>query len=210
MIQERMGATPDPSRWSVLVERYPTSALVWIGRANARRAMNDLPGHDQDLHRAVGVDESNVEAQAAWGLRLLALGQPKTAWTHLEAASRTRPWDVSVGLALAQAVGQSGDKDEEGALLTVLAERHTMDVRVARVRAQWLLDQTQYEEAYRYVRETLQRLPDGQLGVALVASALQTGRHQEAASLVEAIGHEVGNARLIEAARQLRAAGSGG
>jgi len=210
MIQERMDAAPDPSRWAVLVERYPTSALVWLGRANARRAVNDLPGHDQDLHHAVGVDESNVEAQAAWGLRLLALGQPKTAWTHLEVASRARPWDVSVGLALAQAVGQSGDTDAQGNLLAVLAERHTMDIRVARVRAQWLLDQTQYEEAYRYVRETLQRLPDGQLGVALVAAALQTGRHQEAASVVEAIGQEVGNTRLVEAARQLRATGSGG
>ncbi len=209
-IQTLLQGDPKPDLWGPLIERHPTSALTWLGRANARRAAGDLSGHDRDLKQAVVVDESNIEARGAWGLRLLSLERTPEAMPHLEVAARARPWDVSLGLALAAAVGVTDGASEQGELLAVLAERHTMDLRVARTRAQWFLDQGLYEEAYRYTRETLQRLPDGQLGVALVASSLQTGRHQEAAALVESIGKEVGNTRLIEAARQLRAQGSGG
>lgn len=195
---------PGIDGWMALESRYPKSALVRLGHARALQASGGAAEASAALAQAVALDPENIEARAALGLLLLERGDSVGAATHLRVAASGHPWDGSLGLALSRALTSSGAVNEGGRELAAMAERFPMDVRVARMRAQWLLDHGAPEEAYLFARDALTRLPDGQLGVALIAAALATGRTSEAASFVEAIGRETGNPSLVEAAARLR------
>jgi tetratricopeptide (TPR) repeat protein len=198
---------PSIDGWMALESRYPKSALVRMGHARALQASGGAAEAASILADAVALDPENVEARAALGLLLLERGDGASAANHLRAAVSGHPWDGSLGLALSRALMSSGSVQEGGRALADMTAQFPMDVRVARMRAQWLLDHGAPEEAYLFVRDALQRLPDGQLGVALIAAALATGRTAEAASFIEAIGRETGNPSLVEAAERLRGAG---
>ena len=206
-VYSRTLRAPSVDGWMALESRYPKSALVRLGHARALQASGGTAEAAAVLADAVALDPENVEARAALGLLLLERGDGAGAATHLRIAVAGHPWDGSLGLALSRALTSSGAIHEGGRALAEMTEKFPMDVRIARMRAQWLLDHGAPEEAYLFAREALQRLPDGQLGVALIAASLATGRTSEAASFVEAIGKETGNPSLVEAAARLRGMG---
>jgi tetratricopeptide (TPR) repeat protein len=190
-----------------LVTQYPASALTWLGRSQARKAQDNAEGAVADLRMSLARDPGNVEANGALGLQLLGGGAPAEALPHLQTAQNARPWDVSLGLALARALQETGEIDGAIAMRANLVIAHPLDTRVLLEHAQALLDASRPDEAYKIVREAIRRLPDPKLGVALVATALASGRATEAAAILEQIGQQTDNPRLLSAAAKLREGG---
>ncbi len=193
-------------RWDALVEAYPRSSLVRAGRARVYEVTGNVAAAGADLEVAQRLG-TNTEVQAALGLLRLREGHAAEAAPLLALAWESRSWDVSLGLALAEALFQSEQVPGAMKLLEGLAATQPFDLRIGRRYAQALLDADEPEKAYSFIRQRLGRVPDPQLGVALIAAALATGRTVEAASIVEDIAEQTNNPRLREAATRLRSGG---
>lgn len=209
---EAQSLTPAVARGTCdhLVRAHPRSALALMVRAQVLAGIQQPDLAFADLTAAVEVDPDNAEAQAALGLLLLKHGRPGAARVPLGAARKARPWDASLGLALASAYGGAGDKTSQRAVLTELGSAHPFDVRVITAYAQALVDNGQAVDAYEVVREAARRIPDPQLGVALVTTATAAGRYGEAADIVEQLAATTGSASLKAAAARLRELEQGG
>jgi predicted Zn-dependent protease len=204
-IQALVGVEPRVAltQWDALVKAYPSSALVLAGRARAHELTGNEAAAGADLEAAqrMGV---NVEVDAALGLLRLRAGHPAEAVPLLALAWEARSWDVSLGLALSRALETSGQSAGALELLSGLAATQPFDLRVGRTFAQALIDRGLNEEAYTFIRNRLARVPDPQLGIALIAAAMATGRNAEAAKMVDDIARQTDNTALLEAAARLR------
>lgn len=187
-----------------LVKRYPATALTWMARAQLRQAAGDRDGALSDLKAALEREPDNVEVQAAYGLLLLEAERGEEARTLLRNASGARPWDPSLRLALGRAHRAAGDPAAAVLELMPLRKRMPHDVDVVLHLAQAHVESGNAELAYVVVRDALRTLPDPRIGAAMILAATAAGRFGEAASLLEQVAQQTGDARLRDAAAQLR------
>lgn len=197
--------TQAAATFDALVARYPDTALTWLARAQLRQGTDPTAALD-DLARAVQVEPTNIEAQAAYGLLLLGAGKAAEAREPLRASVAARPWDASLGLALGRAHLQHGDPEAAALELGALHGRHPWDVDVVLLLAQAWLDAERPDRAWQVLVGMLRRAPDPRLAAALVMAAPAAGRHREAADLLEQLATKGGSAQLRELAVRLRAA----
>jgi predicted Zn-dependent protease len=201
--QEAIDPKAAVARYPELLTKYPRSALVRLGRGAARRAAGD-PGGIDDLVQAVLVDPENIEALAAAGLALVAVGRAEEAEPLLGGSSTARPWDPSLGLGWVRALLLLGKPDAALEVAGQIAARFPHDPGVQVTLGGVLLDNGKKEEAYRVVKAALLRAPDPRLAAAFVRIAPLVGHGEEAAALLDQIVAQTGNADLAEAARKLR------
>ncbi len=189
--------------WNRLAKAHPTSSLVLLGRGETRQRSDDMVGARTDLVAAATLDPDNEEAAAAAGLALLA-SDPAAATPLLERARLARPWDASVGIALAEARRASGDVVGGIVLLREVAEAHVFHVEAHVYLAQALVDADRAEEAYEIVAAAVERFPDPRLAAAFVLVATEAGHFREAAAVLDQVVKQTGNPSLAQAANRLR------
>jgi tetratricopeptide (TPR) repeat protein len=208
----RLEAT-DPSAalagYPPLVEAWPRSALVLLGRVSARTSAGRPPEEAlADARAAARADPDNVEAAAVAGLALLRVGRAAEAEPLLARASRARPWDASLGLARARALQQLGRQGEASALLASIADAHRLDADVQLAYTDDLVRAGKLELAYVRLKECLLLVPDPRLAAAFIRVAPAAGHPEEAAILLDQIVAQTGNAQLADEAKRLREQGS--
>ncbi len=198
--------------YRALAARYPRSGVVLLALGQLELAMGDRAAAGRDLERAMAVEPDLLDIQLAYGMFALSSGRPDVARQWLERAWDARPWDAALALGLGQTYKQLGEKDGARRVLAEAWSVHAWDARVALAYAQALLDAGDAEGAYNVIREAARRIPDPQLGVALVSSAVAAGRYGEAAAIVEDLGRKTNNQSLLDSAAKLRqqAAAQGG
>lgn len=195
-------AEPEKARaqYDVLASSYPGCSLVYMARAGVQPTSTEAVA---DLRKAVQLDPHNVEAQAALGLALLQLGQPKGAVLALDTALTKRPTDISLIIAASQAA----DQVQPGAGLSRLDQAWTYiqtDVRLTLIFAAQLVKNGGAERALDVLETSAKQVPDGRLGVAFASIAKEAGKVQEGADRLDALTQQTGNPAFAQAAAELR------
>jgi len=186
-----------------LSNEYPGSALVLLGRSSVLSALSRPDDALADLAAALKLNPQLVEAQAAFGLALLAQGRPDAARPWLGLASSARPWDTSLGLALGKAQLSS---DIPAAMVTLrdLRDRSPWDLSILLVYGQALQASGRNEDAYRLIRGALHTSPTPELAAAFVVAAVAAGRQVEAADFLDTLADPQQHPALHQLSRRLR------
>jgi len=190
--------------WAGLTERYPRSALTWLGLGKVLGALGDAKGAVAPLQKAARIAPEEVEVQATYGLLLLQVGRPVDAATWLGRATAGRPRDASLAVAHVQAVAATDNPTQARALAVRAYQTHPHDLRAALGTARILSEQGDREAAYIALRDALPRIPDPRLVVALAAAARDAGHVAEAADILQRLGRTLDNETALELAEQLR------
>lgn len=202
---QRLDAADEARRaFDRLVDRYPTSALAWLGRGKVRAESGELEASLRDFARAVSLARDEPEVLANHGLALLQAGRPDEALPSLKRASTERPADVSLGIAVVRAATGAGQPQLARELAVGLVQRHPQDLRAIFHTAQLLSAQGDSEAAYLLLRESLPRQPDPRLIVALAAAARDAGYYAEAAEILERLAKLFDLPKAQEIADQLK------
>lgn len=191
--------------WKRLTERYPRSALTWLGYGKVLGATGDVDGARAALTKALSIRPDAVETRATLGLLHLQQGQAKAAVPLLADASRARPRDASLAVAHLRAVEALGDADATRALAVATYQAHPHDLNAALVTARILSEQGDRKGAYVSLRDALPRIPDPRLVVALAAAARDAGYYAEAADILQRLGRTLDNDTARKLADQLLA-----
>jgi tetratricopeptide (TPR) repeat protein len=191
--------------FDALVKAYPSCALTWMGRSQSRLRLNHVDGAWADLEQAVKLDPENPEIQAAFGLISLKAKRLSHAVRWLRKAQERRPRDISVLVALGQALALAGEVEVGIDVLQKGFARFPYEPRVTLAYAEVLANKGEVLAAYEVLREAFQRRPDGRVLVSLIAATRDVGRYGEAASLLEKLGKQTGSTVLLEEASKLRA-----
>lgn len=190
--------------WANLTQRYPRSALTWLGLGKVLGALGDMQGAIAPLRKASELSPDEVEVQATYGLALLRTGRHAQALPWLERASAGRPRDASLALARVQAVQGSGDAQAARTLAVQAYKDHPHDLEVALVTARILSEGGDRRGAYIALRDALPRIPDPRLVIALAAAARDAGYYLEAAEILDRLGRTLDNDKARALSRQLR------
>ena len=182
--------------YGTLVKSYPKSALPYMSRARAHAMLGRPDRSRTDLEKALELDPKNVEAQAAYGLLLMNIGEAGLAKKHLSKAHDARPEDASLAMALAMSAAGTGDVSTAKKVLKQAVADHPYDDRVAMTYARVLSDAGELDAAYAVLADAVERIPDPRLVLALAAAAKDAGRPGEAARLLEELGRQTGNRSL--------------
>ena len=194
-----------PADVEALVAAYPRTPVTWLARANGRLAADDLDGALADLRVAQKLAPDEIEVLGQLGLLLEHRKEHADAAPLLTRASRARPWDAGLALAAGGALSGAGRHEEAIRWLSDLEKRLQYDSRSSIALADALLRNGDAEAAYQVVLAATERKTDPQILVALMTMAAQSGRYDEAASMLEEIGRKMGNPKALELASKLRA-----
>ncbi len=187
-----------------LAEENPRSGWVLLVRGNVRHAMRAYMLAEGDLRAAFERMPTSPEAQSALGVLLLGTERAEWARPLLAAASKARPHDDSLMVAAAMAAAEAGDHDTATTELEAAWKRFPTSpgppLGLGRVK----LAQEDPDGAYAVLAKAVRERPSGALVVALSAAALEAGRPEEAAVLLDSLASVTGDDTFAQAAQVLR------
>ena len=193
------------SRYTPLVAANGRSAMVLLGRGAAQWATNQRDAALSDYAAAARLDPQNDEVARALGLGLVQVGRHAEALAPLQTALAARPWDPSVGLALAEALHAEGLTRDARRLLDRVASSNPANVPMQLLYIQVLADDGDYAKAYGVAKVSMQLVPDPRLVAAFVKVAPLAGRAGEAASVLRPMAEQTGSPQLRALVEQLQA-----
>ncbi len=207
---EGLDPTAARDRYYNLMNRYPRCAIPLMARAELSMKQGDRASAGPDLERALALDPTEIEIQMAYGVYQLQAGRPDLARPWLERAQPLRPWDPGLTLALGRTLRDLHATDQARGLLDEAWKIHSWNADIAIAAAQARVDAGDGEAAYQLIREAIHRMSDPRLSVALVTTATAARRFDEAARMLEELGHQTGKRTLLDAAARLRVAAAQG
>ena len=212
LLEIRLMASQDPEEALPVVDKVVAanaqSGWARLIRGNLLHSLQQLSLAEKDLRAALDRMPDSPSAMSGLGVLLLSTHRASDARPLLEKAAKGRPWDDSLAVAAAMAAAEAGDREAaikslEAALVTFPASTGP-PLGLAQVK----LAQGDSMGAYLVLRDAVRRTPDPQLALAMGGAALQAGKGEEAATILDELFVRTGYSGFSEAARRIRAIGA--
>lgn len=189
-----------------LAEDHPHSGWVRLVRGNLYRGSGRTQQAEEDLRSALDRMPASPDAWSALGLFLLDRRRAEEARPLLDKAVGARPDDVSLVVAAAMATGQAGAVEEADTALQAAISRFPGNPGPVLGLARLRLSNDDADGAFDVLHTALRRGPEVSVAYALVSTAQEAERPEEALRILEALRAETGDPRFDRAVQGLKAA----
>lgn len=189
-----------------MIVKWPHSGWAHLVRGNLRGSRGMMPQAEEDLRAAITRMPSSPDAWSALGSFLLGTGRSEEARPLLLRAAQARPTDAALVVAAAVAAAQAGDlltaEKELLAAMSAFPGSPGPPMGLARL----YLSVGKNDDAFAILTQALAQHPDLNIALALVSTAKEAGRPQDAIAILDQLATQTGDPRLRKAADGLRSA----